>query len=1365
MPPVITKQAPRKHIVDHRELIVIDCEATGSPEIRYSWLKNGRELDVDSDPRIAWLSAPNSGTITIELDADNPDTTYEGMYQCRAANHRGTAVTNEIEVIIATSPLFAFTEDKEITVPRISIDAENNLIFANVEEADAGQYSCRVEYSKLGTIRIANTLTLIVETAPPRAPSLLKRDINVPPVNRGEDLTLRCIAEGLGDAELPSKRNGTRGRTGPPRLQHQIRHLPAATLAEYACHESALSATSGRAAGEERAPEIFGNEAKPRKKISSRLRVAPPPRCNPKLQHPVLLSVSKSSFDRPFSSCPMDTRPTPEVRWKRTSGGNLPADRAKVMGTTLIIKEVVEGDAGSYECTASNYMGKDTKEVMVTVNAAPYWRTEPGGQMLAPGDDATILCEAAGTPTPEVSWKRNGEPLRAKHGLVRDHHFEEKLQDQPNRRVSGTTLFLSDLVKDDSGVYQCIARNNLGTRITNAYINVVEMRPRMLTPANKKYAYVQDQDAQLDCLSFGSPKPTTSWEQRRAACLDMPPVRLGIEPGSPGSQSDDLLLRHPTPQVYKGQLLVGDRYQVLSNGTLVITPVSTEDDGQYKCISTNKYGEEALQAELSVKRKTSIATPPLALEVKAGNEAQFVCMVNHDPDLDLNIIWLKNGIPLRSGSRMNMAVLGTLVIKDTISSDSALYTCLASTPLDETSAQAALSVIDVPEPPLNLQLSNHTEMSVTLSWDMGNDENNSPIEGYTIQYAENRLMPGEWQEMKVIDGRDTLTADLDLHPWIIYQFRVTARNKVGESKPSYATEEYETFASAPNAVPGGIKGEGTKPTNMVISWEPLPGLQQNGPGLRYEVRYRQKPQNRKRRPWTVETVNDPNGKEFIVEDTPTHTAYEITVQAKNDCGDGPLSDVVVGYSGEDFPSAAVEVGDVQPRSVRLDWDPIDEEFFNGDLKGYKVRYWSDDDPDNVMEKTFEGDEPTALVDGLTPYKNYNFELVKTDESVRQEVEEVCGKQQSLLSTVKQRKLIWFGHVCRHNTLAKTILQGTVAGGRKRGRPRKTWLDNIKKWTGLSTAQQIREAEDRTGWTWITAGCSPGAPSALWATVWDSKTLNVQWEPPLQPNGVITGYLLTYRTLPEPGTLEGRLGPRMEIHVDDPTTTAAELSDLEEQTWYRIELQAKTSIGLGDMKELETYTSDPAPPLIPEVVEVLDTGEDFINVSWVPAKVGPRPTQFYVEYRERGTSSGPMWFQTDRVEPDPYSETLQKTIDGLQPGTWYQLRVVASNNFGRALPASRRRQRRENHWNAPRTSAYVFPALECPSAESSRFPVLIGSIPELKPQLRKSSAEKVSALDFQHEEERVSVVPTGLDIVVHPGKHGAEWADATPTLTR
>ena len=62
---------------------------------------------------------------------------------------------------------------------------------------------------------------------------------------------------------------------------------------------------------------------------------------------------------------------------------------------------------------------------------------------------------------------------------------------------------------------------------------------------------------------------------------------------------------------------------------------------------------------------------------------------------------------------------------------------------------------------------------------------------------------------------------------------------------------------------------------------------------------------------------------------------------------------------------------------------------------------------------------------------------KTDEYVRQQVDSLAGKQESLLATVKRRKLSWFDHITRHNTIAKTILQGTLEGKRRRGRQRKT----------------------------------------------------------------------------------------------------------------------------------------------------------------------------------------------------------------------------------------------------------------------------------------------------------------------------------------
>ena len=44
---------------------------------------------------------------------------------------------------------------------------------------------------------------------------------------------------------------------------------------------------------------------------------------------------------------------------------------------------------------------------------------------------------------------------------------------------------------------------------------------------------------------------------------------------------------------------------------------------------------------------------------------------------------------------------------------------------------------------------------------------------------------------------------------------------------------------------------------------------------------------------------------------------------------------------------------------------------------------------------------------------------------------------------KRRKLAWFRHVTRHDSLSKTILQGTLEGGQCYGWQRKCWADNIK----------------------------------------------------------------------------------------------------------------------------------------------------------------------------------------------------------------------------------------------------------------------------------------------------------------------------------
>ena len=60
----------------------------------------------------------------------------------------------------------------------------------------------------------------------------------------------------------------------------------------------------------------------------------------------------------------------------------------------------------------------------------------------------------------------------------------------------------------------------------------------------------------------------------------------------------------------------------------------------------------------------------------------------------------------------------------------------------------------------------------------------------------------------------------------------------------------------------------------------------------------------------------------------------------------------------------------------------------------------------------------------------------TNEEVRAKIQQASGPHEDLLTIVKRCKLQWYGHVSRSSGLAKTILQGTVKGGKGQGRKRK-----------------------------------------------------------------------------------------------------------------------------------------------------------------------------------------------------------------------------------------------------------------------------------------------------------------------------------------
>ena len=79
-----------------------------------------------------------------------------------------------------------------------------------------------------------------------------------------------------------------------------------------------------------------------------------------------------------------------------------------------------------------------------------------------------------------------------------------------------------------------------------------------------------------------------------------------------------------------------------------------------------------------------------------------------------------------------------------------------------------------------------------------------------------------------------------------------------------------------------------------------------------------------------------------------------------------------------------------------------------------------------------------------------------------------GVERSLMNTIKTRKMKFFGHTKRHDSIMKNILEGRMEGSRPRGRPRAQWSDNVKEWSGHNLAECTRLAEQRDLWRRISS---------------------------------------------------------------------------------------------------------------------------------------------------------------------------------------------------------------------------------------------------------------------------------------------------------
>ncbi|MEJ1279753.1 hypothetical protein NN561_010688 [Cricetulus griseus] len=394
--------------------------------------------------------------------------------------------------------------------------------------------------------------------------------------------------------------------------------------------------------------------------------------------------------------------------------------------------------------------------------------------------------------------------------------------------------------------------------------------------------------------------------------------------------------------------LEGSRYHTHENGTLEIYRTTEEDAGSYSCWVDNAMGKAVITANLDIRNATKLKVSPKNPRIPKSHMLELHCESQCDSHLKhtLKLSWSKDGETFDiNGTEDGRIVIdgANLTISNISVEDQGIYSCSAQTALDSISEKTQVTVLE-----------------------------------YIIEFEGNREEPGKWQELTRIPGEET-EAVLSLAPYVRYQFRVIAVNEVGRSYPSQPSDHHETPPAAPDKNPQNIRVQASQPKEMIIKWEPLKSMEQNGPGLEYRVSW--KPQGAPEE-WEEETVTNHTLRVM----TPTvYAPYDVQVQAINQLGSGPEPQPVTLYSGEDYPSTAPVIHGVDVMNstlVKVTWSSIPKETVHGLLRGYQINWWKTKSlldgrthPKEVNILRFSGQRNSGMVPSLDAFSEYHLTVL------------------------------------------------------------------------------------------------------------------------------------------------------------------------------------------------------------------------------------------------------------------------------------------------------------------------------------------------------------------------------------------------------
>ncbi|XP_013926908.1 PREDICTED: protein sidekick-2 [Thamnophis sirtalis] len=847
--------------------------------------------------------------------------------------------------------------------------------------------------------------------------------------------------------------------------------------------------------------------------------------------------------------CVANARPLIKLHiiWKK--GGIPVSSGISDYNRRLTILNPSLSDSGYYECEAvlrSSSVPSVVRGAYLSVLEPPQFTKEPERHITAEMEKVVqIPCQAKGVPPPSMFWYKDAVLL----GVEKLARF---------KLLANGSLQISGLMPDDTGMFQCFARNAAGEVQSSTYLAVTSIAPN-ITRGPLDSTVIDGMAVVLSCETSGAPRPAITW------------------------QKGERILASGSVQL--------PRFTLLESGSLLISPSRISDAGSYTCLATNSRGVDEASAELIVWARTRITSPPQDQSVIKGTKASMTCGVTHDPNVLVRYMWEKDGTIVNTENmpRMRLDTTGTLHIAQTWSGDIGTYTCHVISAGGNDSHSAHLRVRQLPHAPENpiARLSAIEKRAINLTWTKPFD-GNSPLLRYILEVSENNA---PWTIlMASVDPEVNSVLVRGLVPARSYQFRLCAVNDVGKGQFSKDTERLSLPEEPPTAPPQNVIASGRTNQSIMIQWQPPPENHQNGILKGYIIRFclAGLPVG-----YQFRNISNADVNNLLLEDLIIWTNYEIEVAAYNSAGLGVYSAKVTEWTLQGVPT--VSPGNVQAEAtnsttIRFTWNPPSPQFVNGINQGYKLIAWEPVQEEDMTVVTvrpnFQDNIHVGYISGLKKFTEY----------------------------------------------FTSVLCFTTPGDGPRSPP-----------------QLVRTHED-----------VPGPVGHLSFNEILDTSLKVSWQEPLEKNGILTGYRISWEEY-------NRTNTRVTHYLPN-VTLEYRVTGLTALTTYTIEVAAMTSKGQG-LVSSSTISSGVPPELpgAPTNLGISNIGPRSVTLQFRPGYDGKTSiSRWQVEVQMGQTGESEEWMLIHQLSNEPEARSME--VPNLNPYTYYSFRMRQVNIVGTSPPS-------------------------------------------------------------------------------------------------